>query len=103
MCWYGGEGGEGVTPHVLYFLGRKLKVNVSQPRGVELGHLWESKKKKKKKSGKGAERSYLVCMLKGIILSPWVSAPATNTQTTFFSLLNRHLIVLFQLEAVVGE
>ena len=32
--------------------------------------------------GKGAEGSYLVYMLKGIFLSPCVSAPATNTQRT---------------------
>lgn len=52
----------------------KVEIHVSQPRGVELGHLWayqsRNSKKKKKKCGKGAEGSYLVRMLKGIILSP---------------------------------
>lgn len=54
--------------------------------------------------GKGADRNYLVCMLKGINFELWsLLLPPTHKQQSFFSLLNRHLIVLFQLEAVVGE
>lgn len=55
--------------------------------------------------GKGTEGSYLVYMLKEIFLSPWLSAPATNTQRTVILLPPEQvfIIVLFQLEAVVGE